>query len=174
MAELYGLLADFPSARALLEATRAAREAGYSRMEAFSPFPIEELEAPLGLCDRRIWHYGVAGALLGTALGFGLQVYAHLDYPLEIGGRPLIGVPAFLVVTFLVMVLCAVLATVLGLFGLCGLPLLHHPLFDAQAFKGVMDDRFLLCIRADDPGFELTRTALWLTERAVSVSEVPA
>ncbi|MFK4134744.1 DUF3341 domain-containing protein [Pseudomonas luteola] len=170
----YGLLGDFATPDALIEAAWAARKAGYSRLEAFSPFPIEALEEPLQLSDRRALWFGVAGALFGGVLGFGMQVYANLDYPLDIGGRPLIAVQAFMIVTFLMTVLFGAIFAVFGLYWLCRLPLLHHPLFEADAFKRAMDDRFLLCIRADDPRFDRVDTALWLAERAVTVTEVPA
>ncbi|AOE60341.1 DUF3341 domain-containing protein [Pseudomonas corrugata] len=170
----YGLLADFATPEALVDATRAAREAGYSRLEAYTPFPVEALEQLLGLNDRRALWYGVAGAVVGAILGYAMQVYANLDYPLNTGGRPLIAVPAFMVVTFLMAVLFAVLFAVFGLFWLCRLPLLHHPLFEAEAFKRAMDDRFLLCIHGDDPRFDRLGTSLWLAERALTVTEIRA
>lgn len=168
----YGLLAEFPTAEALIAACESARAAGYRRLEAFSPFPLEELDAPLGLSDRRIQAFAIVGGVLGAACGFGLQVYANLDYPLNIGARPLIALPAFMVITFLLAVLFACLATVLGLFMLCRLPRLHHPLFDASAFAGASDDRFLMCLLADDAHFHLADTRAWLAERAESVTEV--
>lgn len=168
----YGLLAEFHSADALIDACHSARAAGYRRLEAFSPFPLEELDAPLGLSDRRVQTFAIGGGILGAACGFGLQVYANLDYPLNIGARPLIALPAFMVITFLLAVLFACLATVLGLFMLCRLPRLHHPLFDASAFAGASDDRFLLCLLADDVHFHLADTRAWLAERAESVTEV--
>jgi len=168
----YGLLADFASPEELIDATRAARSVGYCRLEAFSPFPIAALDEPLQLNDRRVLWFGVAGVLLGGLFGFGMQVYANLDYPLDIGARPLIAVPAFLVVTFLLAVLFGALFSVFGLYWLCRLPLLHHPLFEADAFKRAMDDRFLLCIRSDDPCFDEVETSLWLADRAISVTRV--
>lgn len=170
----YGLLAEFSSPERLLAAVRAAREAGYAKLEAFSPFPLQELDAALGLHDRRATWCGIAGGLFGGLLGFGLQVYVNLDYPLSIGNRPLIALPAFVLVTFLLGVLGAALGAVFGLFWLCRLPLLHHPLFAASAFARASDDRFLLCIRGDDPCFHREDTALWLAARAITVTEVLA
>jgi hypothetical protein len=168
----YGLLAEFTHAQALISACESARAAGFTRMEAFSPFPLEELEVPLGLGNRRVQAFGIAGGVLGALCGFGLQVYANLDYPLNIGARPLIALPAFMVVTFLLAVLFSAAATVLGLFFQCRLPRLHHPLFEASAFAGASDDRFLLCLLADDPRFELNASRDWLAARADSVTEV--
>lgn len=170
----YGMLADFTSPEAMLDAARAARAAGYRRIEAYSPFPVEGIEQVLEHRSNRAYLFGIVGALVGIAIGLGMQVYANLSYPLEVGGRPLIALQSFSVVTFLLMVGFATLFAVFGLLWLCRLPLLWHPLHDASAFQRATDDRFLLCIRADDPLYDRTGTALWLADRAVSVTEVPA
>jgi molybdopterin-containing oxidoreductase family membrane subunit len=169
---LFGLLAEFDSAGGLVEATHAAQAAGYRQMEAFSPFPLPELDEALQLRDRRVIWLGIAGALFGAALGFGLQVFVNLDYPLAIGGRPLIALPAFVVVTFVLSLLFAALFAFVGLLALCRLPLLHHPLFEIAAFERATDDRFLLCIYAEDARFDEVGTASWLAERALTVTEV--
>ena len=170
----YGLLADFAHPDAMLDAARAARVAGYRRIEAYSPFPVEGIEEVLEHRSNRPYWFGVVGALVGVAIGLGMQIYANLSYPLEIGGRPLIALQSFSIVTFLLMVSFATIFAVFGLLWLCRLPLLWHPLHEASAFDRATDDRFLLCIRADDPLYDQTGTALWLAERAVSVTEVPA
>ncbi len=170
----YGLLADFAHPDALLDAAREARAAGYRRIEAYSPFPVEGIEDVLEHTSNRAYWIGILGALVGIVAGLGMQIYANLSYPLEIGGRPLIALQSFSIVTFLLMVSFATLFAVFGLLLLCRLPLLWHPLHETSAFDRATDDRFLLCIRADDPLFDRTGTAVWLAERAVSVSEVPA
>lgn len=170
----YGLLADFGHPDAMLDAARAAHAAGYRRIEAYSPFPVEGIEEVLEHRSNRSYWFGVVGALVGVAIGLGMQIYANLSYPLEIGGRPLIALQSFSIVTFLLMVSFATIFAVFGLLWLCRLPLLWHPLHEASAFDRATDDRFLLCIRADDPLYDETGTALWLAERAVSVTEVPA
>ena len=170
----YGLLADYAHPDAMLDAARAARAAGYRRIEAYSPFPVEGIEEVLEHRSNRPYWFGVVGALVGIAIGLGMQIYANLSYPLEIGGRPLIALQSFSIVTFLLMVSFATIFAVFGLLWLCRLPLLWHPLHEASAFDRATDDRFLLCIRADDPLYDQTGTALWLAERAVSVTEVPA
>ena len=170
----YGLLAVFAHPDAMVDAARAAHAAGYRRIEAYSPFPVEGIEEVLEHRSNRPYWFGVVGALVGIAIGLGMQIYANLSYPLEIGGRPLIALQSFSIVTFLLMVSFATIFAVFGLLWLCRLPLLWHPLHEASAFDRATDDRFLLCIRADDPLYDQTGTALWLAERAVSVTEVPA
>lgn len=168
----YGLLAEFSDPQALIDACHEARAAGLTRMEAFSPFPLDALDAPLGLGGQRVAAFGIIGGLAGALCGFGLQVYANLDYPLNIGARPLIALPAFTVVTFLLAVLFAAVGAVLGLLVQCRLPRLHHPLFNASAFTGASNDRLLLCVLADDPRFDLHHTQAWLASRALYVTEV--
>lgn len=170
----YGLLADFAHPDAMLDTVRAARAAGYRRIEAYSPFPVEGIEELLEHRSNRPYGFGVVGALVGIVIGLGMQIYANLSYPMEIGGRPLIALQSFSIVTFLLMVSFATIFAVFGLLWLCRLPLLWHPLHEASAFGRATDDRFLLCIRADDPLYDQAGTAVWLAERAMSVTEVPA
>lgn len=163
----HGLLAEFADARALVTAMGEARARGHRRLEAFSPFPLEALEP----ADRRVSYIALGGGLLGAALGLLMQVGGSLDYPLDIGGRPLLAWPSFITVTFVLAVLFAVLATVLGLLLCCRLPRLNHPLFEAEAFARASEDRFLLLV-VDEPPFSRADTAVWLAGRALSVDEV--
>lgn len=170
----YGLIAEFADAGKLIEVAKEARRLGYRRINANSPFPLEPVQEIFEQRSNRAYAFGVAGAVFGTVLGLGMQIYANLSYPIWVGGLPLIALQSFATVTFLLMIGFAALFALGGLLWLCRLPLLSHPLHEVQVFGRATDDRFLLLIRADDPLFDRVKTALWLADRAISVSEVPA
>ena len=109
MAELHALLAEFDSPERLIDAARRLGGQGW-RLEAFTPFPVEGLGRMLGFADNRVPRAMLIGGATGALLGFLMQVATNLDYPLWIGGRPLIAVPAFLLICFEMLVLGAVLA----------------------------------------------------------------
>ena len=161
---LYGMLAEFESPDQLRAAARAARDAGYRRMDAYSPFPIHGLTEALGSRPSRLAGLVLAGGVLGMLSGFGLQYWASvIAYPLNVGGRPLNSWPSFIPVTFEVTVLLAALTAVLGMLALNGLPYPHHPLFGAERFARATSDRFFLCIEAADPRFDRAGTEAFLT-----------
>ena len=169
----YGLIAEFSDAEKLIAVAKEAHRLGYRRINANSPFPLEPIQEIFEQGSSRAYGFGVAGAIFGALLGLGMQIYANLSYPIRVGGLPLIALQSFATVTFLLMIGFAALFALLGLLWLCQLPLLSHPLHEVQVFGRATDDRFLLFIGADDPLFDLAGTALWLADRAISVSEVP-
>ena len=151
----FGLLAEFESPERLVEAVRRAREAGYSRLDAYSPFPVEGLAELLGYRRGFVLPLiALAAAVVGGAIGYGTQYYLNaVDYPLNVGGRPLHSWPAFLPAAIVVCILWATVASVIVMLALNRLPELYHPVFNVPAFERASDDRFFLCIRADDPAF---------------------
>jgi hypothetical protein len=155
---VFGLLAEFDRVEALAAAIRQARAMGFRRMDAFSPFPVGEVAEALDLRDNRVPWLALAGGLSGAALGIGMQVYANLAYPIDIGGRPLVTWQAFLLIGFELMVLGAVAFAVLGMLALNHLPRLHHPLFDVESFHLASDDKFFLVIFSDDRRFDARET----------------
>ncbi len=160
---LYGLLAELETPGDLLAAARRAHEHGYRQLDAFSPFPIEGLAEAVGFHGTRLPALVFCGGLVGGAGGYFMQWYASVvDYPLNIGGRPLHSWPSFIPVTFEMTILAAALTAVLGLFALNGLPMPHHPLFNVARFDLATRDRFFLCIKAKDPKFDRTETARFL------------
>lgn len=170
----YGLLAEFATPEAVLEAARRARAAGYRRMDAYTPFPVKGLAEAIGFREARVPRLTLIGGVFGAALAFFMQVYVSLDYPLNVGGRPLVPVPAFLVVTFELTILFAVLFSVGSMLFFNGLPRLHHPLFEAAPFQLESMDRFFLCIESADARFDRQQTAAFLRSLGpLSISEVP-
>jgi hypothetical protein len=151
---ILGLLAEFGKADTLLAAVRKARGAGYRRLDAFSPYPVEGMAEALAIGDHRIGWLSFGGGVFGIAVTLGLQLFVNFDYPIEVGGRPLIALPAFFVVDFELMILFAVLFPVIGMLVLNRLPRLHHPLFGTARFSLASDDRFFLYILATDPRFD--------------------
>lgn len=153
-AGMYGLLAEFPNADALCAAAKRAREHGYTHAEAYSPFPIEGLDEVLGSGPDRVAPAALIGGLLGGAGTYFLQWYAAVvDYPINVGGRPLHSWPAFVPATFEITILGAAVAAVLAMLIQNGLPRLYHPLFEVEEFELASRNRFFLCLPAHDPVF---------------------
>ncbi|HET9651107.1 MAG TPA: DUF3341 domain-containing protein, partial [Usitatibacter sp.] len=146
MSAIYGLMAEFASAEALLAAARRAREAGFEHAEAYSPFAVDGLADALGFSGSRVPLATLAGGILGGAGGFFLQWYsAVIDYPINSGGRPLNSWPEFIPVTFELTVLGAALAAVAAMLVANGLPRLRHPVFNVREFELATRNRFFLC-----------------------------
>lgn len=172
---IYGLLAEFDTPTALVTAAHQAREAGYRRMDGYSPFPIEELAEALGFEKSSVPLVVLIGGILGGSLGYLMQYWISvINYPLNIGGRPLNSWPAFVVVTFEMTILGAALFTVLGMLALNGLPEPYHPVFNVERFAFATRDRFFLCIEARDPKFDRAATQKFLEGlKPKQVMEVP-
>lgn len=170
---LFGMLAEFDRPERLIDAVDKARGAGFCELEAYSPFPIEGLAERLDFKDRRIPLLTLLGGILGAAVGYGMQVYANLAFPIDIGNRPLVATPAFLLITFELTVLFAVLFAIGGMLALNHLPRLHHPLFDLDEFHLASSNKFFLLIFGNDPLFEEDRTRSFLEALApIHVSPV--
>jgi len=172
---VYGVMAEFLSAEQLLNASRRAHAAGYRRMDAYAPFPIEGLGDALGFRSSAIPLIGLAGGVLGAVTGYGMQFWIHaIALPINVGGRPLNSWPAFIPVTFELAVLFSALAMLAGLFILNGHPEPYHPVFNVDAFGRASRDRFFLCIQTVDPSFDLEGTRAFLRSLgATEVADVP-
>jgi hypothetical protein len=172
----WGVLAEFATGDELVAATRAAREAGYTVMDGYSPYPIGEVADELGFPRSEIGAVMFIGGLCGAVLGFCMQAWATgVDYQLNIAGKPNVSWPMFIPVTWELLVLTASMSGFFGVLALCGLPQPYHPLFNVPQFARATKDRFFLCIEAEDPKFEIAAVSQFLrTLNPQSVAEVPA
>jgi len=174
----YGLLAQFDSPDRLVEAARAVRAAGYRRFDGFSPYPVEEI---VPFLPGRAAHWPLLPLLAlagGLALGGGayvLQVWTvAVDYPINVGGRPLHSWPSFLPTSIILGILGAALSAALWLFALCRLPEPYHPLFNDPQFHRASEDTFFLCVESADPLYDPARTRRLLEGLGPErVAEVP-
>lgn len=171
---IHGVMGEFETPEQLLAAARAARGAGYTRVEGYSPFPIEGLAEAIGFHRPWVNWITLAGGVGGGLTGFGLQYWcAAITYPMNIAGRPLNSWPAFIPVTFELTVLGASIFAVVSMLALNKLPQPHHPVFNVERFARASTDRFFLCIEAHDPKFNLAESARFLQSvHALHVDEV--
>jgi hypothetical protein len=161
---VYGVIAEFPTADALLAAVQHARAAGYEQLEAYSPFHVEGLSDALGLPRSRVPLVTLLGALAGGIGAYFLQWYsAVVNYPIAVGGRPLHSWPMFVPTTFEVAVLGGALAAFVSVLIGGGLPRLNHPVFAVPDFRLAMRNHFFLCVRGR-PGFDVEHATRVLRE----------
>jgi hypothetical protein len=155
---VFGLLAEFGKAEQLVHGIRQLEKAGFRQIDAYSPFPIEELSEIFGHKDNRIAWLTLAGGITGALGAYGMQAYANIDFPIEIGNRPLLPLPAFMLVIFELAVLGAVLFCIGGMLVLNHLPRLYHPVFNVPTFHLASADKFFLIVFSNDRKFDLDKT----------------
>lgn len=172
----WGLMAEFASAGALLDAACRARAAEHARLDAYSPFPVEGLSEALGLAHDRVPLLVLLGGLCGGIGTFALEYYsAVIDYPINVGGRPLDSWPAFVPAALEMAILFAALFGVVGMLALNGLPKLYHPVFNVTRFAAASRDGFFLVVTPEDTRFDIEGVRRLLDESApLSIVEVPA
>jgi Protein of unknown function (DUF3341) len=170
----YGLMAEFPSADALVAAAHQVHAAGYQKVDAFTPYPIEAVSEALGLPRSKMPLIVLIGGLLGGFGGYMLQFWSQvIRYPMNIGGRPIHSWPSFIVPTFECTILGAALAAVVGMIAINGLPMPYHPVFNVPRFALASRDKFFLLIEAVDPKFDSDATRRFLAGlSATEVSDV--
>ena len=173
---LHGLIAEFQAPADLVRAAREVHAAGYRKVDAYTPYPMEEVLDALHLHHSHVPKLVLGGGLLGLAAGWGLQYWASvIEFPMNIGGRPYNAWPAFVIPAFETTVLFAALAAVVGMLALNGFPQPYHPVFNVPSFVTASRDRFFLCIEAGDPKFDAAQTRDFLRGLgAADVQEVPA
>ncbi len=171
---IYGIMAEFDSAQALVDAAEKTHQAGYKKIDAYSPFPIEGLAEAIGFHHDEVPLVVLIGGLIGGTTGYLMQWWmSAVDYPLNIGGKPYHSWPAFIVITFEMTILFAGLSAVFGMLALNGLPMPYHPVFNVPRFALASRNRFFLCIESTDPLFDHDGTSNFLQAlEAKEVSEV--
>ena len=160
---LYGLMAEFDSATELVEAARAAKEAGYIKTDGFSPFPIHEMDEALGIKRSILPVLVFFGGITGLLLAIALQVFVHyIDYPLNIGGRPYLSWISFVPPAFELTILLAGFTAVFGMLFLNGLPRPYHPVFNVPRFALATREKFFLVIESADEKYDYDETKKFL------------
>ena len=172
----FALMAEFHSSKELIHAIRESHKAGYKQLEAYTPYPIEEVWEELG--HHRSWLPLIVliAGIIGFFAGFGLQYWSSvINYPINVGGRPLNSWIAFIPVTFETTILFASVAAVLGMFALNKLPMPYHPVFNVKRFALASRDRYFLAIATWDPKFDRVETRNFLESLGPhEVSEIAA
>jgi len=157
-------MAEFETPQELVDAAAMTREAGFTKLDAYTPYPIEALTEALDIHDHRLPAVVLGGGIVGGLAGYALCYWTSvIEYPLNIGGKPFHSAPAFIVPTFETTILFAAFAAVLGMLALNGLPMPYHPVFNTPRFALASRDRFFLCIEAKDPKFDHDATWAFLT-----------
>jgi hypothetical protein len=172
----YGLMAEFDSAQQLVDAAHKAHKAGYQKLDAYTPFPVEGLAEAIGFHKNRVPLVVLIGGLIGGLSGYALQYWvAVITYPTNIGGRPYHSWPSFIIVTFEMTILFAGLSAVFGMLALNGLPMPYHPVFNVAEFRKASENKFFLVVFSSDPNYDAARTRSFLQGLAPRmVAEVPS
>jgi hypothetical protein len=153
---LWGVLAEFDSPAALTRAASAVREAGYTRWDCYSPFPVHGLDRAMGLRDTRLPWVVLGGGIAGFGLAILMQWWMNaVDYRFVISGKPFFGLPAAIPIAFELTVLLSAITAFLCMFAFNRLPQLYHPTFQSERFRRVTNDRFFLAVEAADPRFDV-------------------
>jgi hypothetical protein len=172
---LYGVTAEFADGDQLVVAAHRVRDAGFSRFEAYSPLPMEELNEAVGWPKTWLPMIVLLAGVIGAISAFGFQWYTTvIGYPWDVGGRPHNSWQSYIPITFEFGVLCAALAGFFATLALNRLPWLYHPIFNTPGFERASRDRFFLCIESRDPNFAHDEVNRLLSElKPLRISEVP-
>lgn len=171
---LYGVVAEFDNEQELVHAAEAANKAGFRRVDAYTPFPSEEVIEAIGFHHNRVSMVVLVCGLAGLTLGFLLQYYIMvIDYPLNFNGRDPFAWQAFVPAMFEMTILFAAFGAVFGMLALNGLPLPYHPIFNTPGFGRASRDGFFFCIEASDPAFEAAKVRQFMQDnRGRNITEV--
>ena len=166
--KLVGLLAQFDDPDSLMEACDQCRQSGFTKMDAYTPFPLHGIDAALGIKRSILPFIVLCVGITGLFIGLGLQLFVNSNafdelspfkgYGFFIGGKPIFSVPANIPVTFEIIVLSSAFATFLGMWGLNKLPMFSNPLHRISRFKRATNDKFFLMIDSVDAKFDRSAT----------------
>ena len=156
---IYGILAEFDTPTEWLTRRGQVRDAGYKKTDAFSPFPLHEIDEALGIKRSILPFLVFGGGITGLLTGLGLQIFVHaIDYPINVGGRPYFSLAVFIPPTYELTILFAAFTAVFGMLFLNGLPQPYHPVFNVPRFALATREKFFLVIEARDPKFDYEET----------------
>jgi hypothetical protein len=157
--KLYGIMAEFDTATELVDAARQVRDAGYTKTDAFSPFPLHEIDEALGIKRSVLPYLIFCGGITGLLTGLGLQYFVHvLEWPIIVGGRPHFSLPSFIPPAYELTILFAAFVAVFGMLFLNGLPSPYHPVFNVPRFALATREKFFLIIESEDPEYDYEKT----------------
>ena len=163
--EIYGIMAEFDTAAELVVAARRTREAGFTKTDAFSPYPLHDIDAALGIKKSILPYMILAGGVTGLLAGLGLVYFVHvLDYPIIVGGRPHFSLPSFIPPLFELTILFASATAVFGMLFLNGLPSPYHPVFNVPRFALATREKFFLVVEAKDPKYDYETTKSFMED----------
>jgi hypothetical protein len=173
---IYGIMAEFDTPQALVDAAHATHQAGYQKIDAYSPFPVEGLAEEIGFHRDEVPLVVLIGGIVGGLTGYLMQYWmSAVAYPLNIGGKPPHSWPAFIVITFEMTILFAGISAVFGMLALNGLPMPYHPVFNVPRFVFASKDRFFLIVFSTDKKYDPAATRRFLEAlNPRSISEVPS
>lgn len=173
----FGILGEFKSPEALIAGAKVFRDAGITHLDGYSPFPIDGLIEAMGKKHTKLPMLVLGGGIAGLLTGLGLQIWTTaIDYPINIGARPLISVPSFIPIAYELTILLAALTSAFAMIALNGLPLPYHPVFNVERFaKAGSVDAFFLCVESTDPKFDAGKIReLFAQAKAEGVYDVEA
>ncbi len=153
------LLAEYDTPAAVMHAAEKVRDAGFTRWDVHTPFPVHGMDKAMGLPDSRLGWIVATMALIGFSTAVSLITWANVvSYPFIVGGKPAFSIPSYAPVCFELTVLLSAFGAVFGMFGLNKLPRHHHAVFESDRFRAVTDDKFFVSVEYADPKFDDVRT----------------
>jgi hypothetical protein len=155
----YGLLAEFDTPADTLHAAEKVRDAGFSRWDVFSPYPVHGMDEAMGMKNSKVGWFAFAGGVTGYATGMIMIWWMNaIDYPIIVGGKPMFSPFSAFPPSYELTILFGSFGALLGMLGLNKLPRLHHPLLKNRRFAGATHDKFYIVVETADPKYSESET----------------